>query len=370
MSKKRQHSDTPFENNQENHVKNRSGNIEVICEHNAETPFCVHGPCLLFERYKRGGEIEQFFACSVCRSRKDCNFYHPLKEAIDPKKQETSKKLMLANYHPPHAELFQRLKKIRELEPQQRSYCVTCNKLLLSKERAKEHKSHSIFSGLQNKQLKQPSKFIPPLSNKHAEAQFWLTPSCIGFLANCISDMNKFDSVLCIGMPRLFEVLNLKPFKTTIKSFLLDLDYRHAQFWSPLKFAPYNMMSGYFYTALGQKALEKFVSTSSNLLIVIDPPYGALVDPIAHNLKRICSQSKLSEKSLVENDVKIMWIFPYFMESRLQQAMPGLKLCDYQLTYENHPKFSGKKPSAGTPIRMFTDIDLKEIKLPESQGYK
>jgi len=144
-------------------------------------------------------------------------------------------------------------------------------------------------------------------------------------------------------MLRLFEVLNLKPFKATIKSFLLDLDYRHAQFWGPLKFAPYNMMYWYFYTALGRKAFEKFLSTSGNLLVVIDPPYGALVDPIAHNLKQIGSQFKLvHSENHGENEVKIMWIFPYFVESRLQQAMPELKLCNYQIAYENHPNFNGK----------------------------
>jgi len=92
--------------------------------------------------------------------------------------------------------LFQCLKEVRKLEPQKRSYCITCNKLLLPKEPSKDHKSHSVFAWLQKKQLKQPSKLIPPIVNKHAEVQFLMKPSCIGFLVDCILDLKQFDCVV------------------------------------------------------------------------------------------------------------------------------------------------------------------------------
>lgn len=48
--------------------------VEVIKSDLRNHPTCPHGPSLLFSRLING-ELKQFFSCSACRDRKDCNFF-------------------------------------------------------------------------------------------------------------------------------------------------------------------------------------------------------------------------------------------------------------------------------------------------------
>lgn len=50
--------------------------IKVIVEDLATHPHCPHGPTLLFQRTHDGSNrVDEFFACSACRNRKECSFY-------------------------------------------------------------------------------------------------------------------------------------------------------------------------------------------------------------------------------------------------------------------------------------------------------
>lgn len=68
-----------------------------------------------------------------------------------------------------------------------------------------------------------------------------------------------------------------------------------------------------------------------------------------------------------------MWIFPYFMETYVQQAMPEMQMVAYRVNYTNHRSYhaatskGGRKQ--GSPIRIFTNIPLGQIPLPASEGY-
>lgn len=49
--------------------------IKVLIEDLSSHPHCAHGPTLLFQRRLDSSDrIEEFFACSACRSRKECAF--------------------------------------------------------------------------------------------------------------------------------------------------------------------------------------------------------------------------------------------------------------------------------------------------------
>ena len=41
-----------------------------------------------------------------------------------------------------------------------------------------------------------------------------------------------------------------------------------------------------------------------------------------------------------------------------------------QVTYENHPHYSGMKSSKPSPIRIFTNVPLPGLQLPSSEGYR
>lgn len=53
--------------------KSESSSVRVILDDSIKKPRCKHGPTLLFESIN---EPVKFFACSACRSREDCPFYH------------------------------------------------------------------------------------------------------------------------------------------------------------------------------------------------------------------------------------------------------------------------------------------------------
>lgn len=67
------------------------------------------------------------------------------------------------------------------------------------------------------------------------------------------------------------------------------------------------------------------------MCIVIDPPFGGRVEPIAHTLKEIsATYKKLCDKP-EDFNVPIIWAFPYFSEPYIMNLMPEIKMHDYQV---------------------------------------
>lgn len=116
--------------------------------------------------------------------------------------------------------------------------------------------------------------------------------------------------------------------------------------------------------------------------IVCDPPFGGRVEPMSRTLKTIEEQHKQWNK--IEADgasLKIMFIFPYFMEPIMRQksnppgidgGLKNLEMSDYKVDYENHPLFvtGSRGRKHGSPVRIFTNISLKLLELPLEDGYK
>lgn len=61
--------------------------------------------------------------------------------------------------------------------------------------------------------------------------------------------------------------------------------------------------------------LQKFLAPASKVSIVLDPPFGGRPELIANTVKQI--------RDLVGKDVNfsIFWIYPYFLEKKLQQVI-------------------------------------------------
>lgn len=127
---------------------------------------------------------------------------------------------------------------------------------------------------------------------------------------------------------------------------------------------------------------EDFISQNKgkNTYLICDPPFGGRVEPMSYTIK-IISDLHRKLNNIVDNDndnsLKIMFMFPYFMEHIMKEksnplsvagGLKDLEMSDYKVDYDNHPLFVlGKQ---GSPVRLFTNVPLKLLELPTSDGYK
>lgn len=95
----------------------------------------------------------------------------------------------------------------------------------------------------------------------------------------------------------------------------------------------------------------------------------------------------------------MVWIFPYFLEPRIQECLPSLTMLDYQVRlrklggllvwplgqhiflfacygflqvdYDNHPLYKhGGAARKGSPVRIFTNLQARDFILPKEEGYR
>ncbi|XP_061620353.1 rRNA N6-adenosine-methyltransferase ZCCHC4 isoform X2 [Phyllopteryx taeniolatus] len=160
-----------------------------------------------------------------------------------------------------------------------------------------------------------------------------------------------------------------------MKSLLLDIDFRYAQFYGQDEFCHYNMFNHHFFDGeASSAAVRAFLreSDGEKAVTVADPPFGGLVKPLAGSFSRI-SQTWRNQQSADGSyvDMPLIWIFPYFMEPRILACFPSLTMLDYQVDYDNHSLYKhGKTGRKQSPVRLFTNISPAEIVLPEEEGYR
>ncbi|XP_043948202.1 rRNA N6-adenosine-methyltransferase ZCCHC4 isoform X2 [Drosophila biarmipes] len=170
-----------------------------------------------------------------------------------------------------------------------------------------------------------------------------------------------------MGAPRLHFHLRHK-----LKSFLLDLDERFAEYLGPEEFCLYNMCNNHFFYS--RKPFEHFLGDTSpeQLVIVTDPPFGCRTELISHTLR---SLRKLYNRinQLPSTPLSIFWIYPYYSANHIRQEMPEMEMSDYRINYSNHLRYTnvGKQSRfCGSPVRLFTNVPLKLLQLPVEEGYK
>ncbi|XP_011505602.1 PREDICTED: zinc finger CCHC domain-containing protein 4 [Ceratosolen solmsi marchali] len=346
-----------------------------------EHPQCLHGPLLLFGR-EIDGTINKFYACSACRDRKLCSIYFEYGEKpLDKQKLffEQDRKKALRPYN--HQKLFIQYNKLMSENPLKRTYCYTCEKLLMISELEK-HKEHEIKQNLSDYLMTHPSEILKPLENSKKEAQYLFSKKTVKDIINILIDLNA-KNVLCIGTPRLHEYIT-ENLEGQMSSLLLDIDGRFHNFFGPLNYCWYNLFNHHFFNENSMYVFKEFLTQDQgeNMYLICDPPFGGRVEPISQTIKTISDLHKnLNKIDTTANELKIIFIFPYFMEAIIKEksnppnifgGLKDLKMADYKVEYDNHPLFVPKMDNKqqGSQVRIYTNISLNLIKLPESDGYK
>jgi hypothetical protein len=104
-----------------------------------------------------------------------------------------------------------------------------------------------------------------------------------------------------------------------LSTLLLDLDPRFQAFYPPEKFIWYNFFNGHcFHGEQPKTVLQNFLISAEKLLIILDPPFGAKTELIAHSLDRVRDQV---EQLSFSARVTVAWVFPYFMEKQVGVAL-------------------------------------------------
>lgn len=124
----------------------------------------------MFERYFESKAPRRFYSCSASRDRKECNFFQWEDETPSKTSQDAHRQIIEASRPPTsYAQCWKRLKHVRTLKESQRTYCHTCEQLVLPKEMDKHH-GHDLTSGISNKILSTPSYLLKPFDKKKSFA--------------------------------------------------------------------------------------------------------------------------------------------------------------------------------------------------------
>uniref|UniRef100_A0A3Q3X8E1 GRF-type domain-containing protein n=1 Tax=Mola mola TaxID=94237 RepID=A0A3Q3X8E1_MOLML len=354
---------------------NDSFGIDVILsDGDKPAPCCPHGPTLLFEKICKGGERgRRFYACSACRDRKDCKFFQWEDEKVSDARL-LAREAENHSKRPPfnRDEYCGRLRKFASLPMDDKKFCQDCQ-ILLQPEDHEDHSSHRVRS-ITVAELQRPSVLMLPLDNKKSNAQYLFTDRSSHFLLDTLAAVG-YRKVLCVGTPRLQELIklrNLEQKHKQMKSLLLDIDFRYAQFYSQEEFCHYNMFNHHFFDG-EVRILQTFLTEydGEKVVMVADPPFGGLVKPLANSFSLISRTWKMQKSETGNSDMPLVWIFPYFFESRILECLPSFTMLDYQVDYENHPLYKhGKTGRKQSPVRLFTNINPRDVVLPKEEGYR
>nr|XP_054765566.1 rRNA N6-adenosine-methyltransferase ZCCHC4-like [Lytechinus pictus] len=338
-------------------------------------PHCPHGPTLLFERYTPGKDTSQrYYACSACRDRKDCGFFqlHTNAEIIsDFKKQMREEYNRSRQPWKRQEDFYQRFITTESLDENERMFCYDCQLLVLPDE-LPTHRKHRTKKGIMQTDLARPSYLMEAIENNKTNAQYLFSTKSVKFLVQTLKNLG-FKRVLCVGVPRLHEVI-IQNSSSGLESLLLDIDHRFGQFYPPSQFCRYNMFNHYFLDGpTSQERCREFLrrDDGEGVVMVTDPPFGGMVDALASGVRWIMEMWR-SNVTHVRRALPVMWIFPYFLEHRIKESIEGLKMLDYKVDYDNHPLFKGGPDGKkkGSPVRIFTNLDPAKIELPTSEGYR
>lgn len=337
------------------HGKEGTG-VEVVLPTPDEAPCCAHGPALLFERFTQGGgSAGKFFACSAYRNRKECPLYVVQEKNWSSDKREERKRICddQRTAHKWYVAPTERSKFVQEVRKADfQKFCQTCSSFIIAPDEPVQHPQHVIVTaGL--KQVKQPTTVLTPLTNKQGNAQYIFSTGTSKFFSELLTS-RKYSHILCIGTPKIHELFSQHK---KVRSMLLDLDARFTQFYAPTHYQHYNMAANHFFEETGQAYLEMFLKDATKVAIVLDPPFGALARVIGQSINNTLSFIKGVKESLQPD---IYWIFPHFLSKHIKETMP-LNMCHYMVEYENHPIF--KEGKSKSPVRIFTNVPLDEIKL-------
>ncbi|KAK3098979.1 hypothetical protein FSP39_024933 [Pinctada imbricata] len=209
------------------------------------------------------------------------------------------------------------------------------------------------------------------LADRMQRKQYLFSERTVDFILSALKDL-QITHVLCVGAPRIHETIqNLHTEGSYMDSMLLDLDTRYMQFYSEEKFYKYNMFNNHFF-GRNEEALDKFLTLSQgkNVIMVTDPPFGGMVQALAESVKKFkIRYSELNADFCNNNELPVLWFFPYFMEPKMKEYLPDFSMLDYKVDYNNHLLYKEGKKERGSPVRIFTNVEPSKVIHPNAEGY-
>lgn len=327
--------------------------VDVIIQELELNPKCEHGPTVLFS-LKNG---KKYFSCSGTRNS-DC-FY------LDYDKFEQGRV-------PENARLTNETSKcglgytqVKNLRSSQRIYCKTCGVFIEPKS---SHESHDVVKGVDDKMFEEPSLFLQQLDDDKVNAQYFFDDNTLHFVCSMFEGL-KISKIVCIGCPRLHDFIKTK--RPDLHSILMDIDDRFKAFNHPGEFIKYNMFNHHFFNGSeDEEKLKTFLKdehpSRTEYCIFTDPPFAARTELLAYTFQTFAKL--FNDINSHHKVLPVFWVFPYFNEHHVKKVMPGLEMLDFQISYMNHKAyhdgFKGRK--AGSPIRIFTNVDASLIRYPAS----
>lgn len=147
------------------------------------------------------------------------------------------------------------------------------------------------------------------------------------------------------------------------------------------------MFNNFFFEGSeGQKRFDKFLQESppGKTALVIDPPFGGLIQAISRTIDKIHGRwmrGHSSEKNNedVTNKLKpdsyqmaVFIVLPWFLEPKVDKFLHGMTMSDYKVEYSGHTesKSCSCKNKFGSAVRIFTNLKTNLLVLPASEGYK
>ena len=320
-------------------------------------PYCPHGPTILFRRFLKNKPSRMFYACAVHRTKRGCPFFQWSDTTLD-------KKRRLAYLNAYHRSInkynWKKLRKrlieyINYPSDECRMLCLTCATLLLTREIDK-HKSHLLQQSVTLQQLLHPSRLFLPIRDRSSFAQEFFTASTLAVINTNISRLS-IRRVICVGTPTLHESILSDP-SSSVTSFLLDLDPKYSQFLNPRLYQRFNLFNAHFFSPNGELQLQNFISSVqlTELLVILDIPFGAKVDVMRSSLQRLWRVAGWDE-SVLPRGVPTFWIFPYFNGVEIARKT-GFSMLQYRVEYE------AKYTHGKSPVRVFTNLPLQRFYLP------
>ncbi|XP_050547181.1 rRNA N6-adenosine-methyltransferase ZCCHC4-like isoform X2 [Daktulosphaira vitifoliae] len=318
-----------------------------------------YGPTILFSR---GLDGKKFYSCAAYRDKKKCSFFLWENQSGEKYVQQFERDPIISKMI--RFKLQSRLKFVKSLNQENRIYCHKCNELLPKSEKHL-HLEHEDFlqENIDDFKLSRPSQLLRPFQESKRESQYFFTDSTINAFLNMFKSLN-IKYVVCIGAPTIHEQIVCKV--PVLKSILLDIDHRYLQFYQCNDFRWFNLFNCYILEECDTKEiLVDLLSKEDSMAVLIDPPFGGRLEPIAYTMKKFDDIRLKHNKNFLTKFL----ILPYFMERYVKSCLPEMSMLDYKVDYSNHKKFNDTGRNKGSPIRLFTNANQSKIPLPSDENY-
>jgi len=214
-----------------------------------------------------------------------------------------------------------------------------------------------------------PLELLAPIQEDTGEAQYWFSRETLDLVENTLLT-KEIDSVLCMGTPALFQHLNASK-RSKFRTFLLDYDDRLSAIFGAEEFARHSMLVNHFYLLESKELyLQQFLKGAEKLVLISDPPFGAVVDALAKTIEEMKQDFfKIDKKRKVSSSPSFNGIvfLPCFVGKHLLKTFPDYSMVDYKVTYSNHTNFGKEEKSV---IRAFTDLPNKAFSLEDSVKHR